>query len=961
MSEIENQIIGKKEKCEVMGNHSIYLHQKREVVWFLEKGSVNLFAIERKGGKPEGHRTLITTISAPSLLFEIEAPQEATHEMVAITERESLLWVAPLEEIAKSLEKDSSYIHQWINSLAHFYEKEIVTETQKEIEAPETATLGKEETLSLKRALTHAEKAKINWIEIAQGEVEFLGYSGLRLPKGPFPLTYNGWVKSHEGAIVKAFRETEEWKKGLSFYHQILFDYLYHRKRIEKEEEEELSQQRTRKENEHLHEALQDMVSVLTPILAVEVSGETAVRSIFAACKLIGSFLKADFHLPKNLPETLDLPQLLGEITEASLVRYRQVRLIGEWWKKDSGPLLAFYRESLKPVALLPKRSGYYEMIDPETAERKKVLREDAKELARGAFTFYPTFPSGLKTGKEMLHFYLKHNTKEFTPLIFYSILAAIISLVPAFATSLLINTAIPETNYSLLWQIGIALFMSALSAGLFLYFRSLILARLEGRSSDQIQAALWDRLLKLPLRFFRRYTTGNLIMRVISAEWMRALLSGSATRALLSGFFSIFYLFAMAIFAPILTLISLVILASSFIITLICVRLYALMQREFYELDGNINSFLIQIISTVGKLRVAGAENNAFSKWAHLFAKYKKVEIRSLHVKNIVTVMNYILPFLMYMAIFGYMIGSHEKITIGAFLAFNIAFVSFYLAMTDLSNTLLELTPILPLWERTEVIVKEPLEEQLKTESPGKLNGEIHVDEVYFKYEDNESNTLQNITLKANPKEFIGIVGASGCGKSTLIRLLLGFERPTSGAIYYDNKDLATLAMVDFRRQLGVVLQEEGVVAGSIYDNITCGGIYKPDDVERALEISGFAEDVESFPMGLHTYLSIGGSTLSGGQKQRLLIARALLPKPKILLLDEATSALDTRNQEKVIKSIDQLDVTRIVIAHRLNTVRNADRIYVMKKGEFVQIGTYEELAGVPGLFADMLQRQSL
>ena len=960
MSEVEKQIRESGEKAEVMGNHSTYLREKG-AVWFLEKGSVNLFAIERKEGKPEGHRTLITTISAPSLLFSMPVSSEASHEIVAITESESLLWKAPFQQIEQSLSSDSPTVHKWINSLAHFYGKEIVNETQTYIEAPKTSKLEKEETLSLKRALKHDEKSKINWLEIEEGEVEFLGYSSLPLQKGPFPLTYNAWLKSSNGAVVKASSKTEEWKKGLGLYHHIIFNYLLAQKGKEEREERRRAELRVQSEDENIHDSLKDMVLVLNSLKAVENGRETAAKPLLAACNLIGDSLKMHFRLPEDLPETIELPLLVSKITEASDARSRQVRLTGEWWKKDSGPLLAFYGDELNPVALIPKRSGYYEMVDPVTGLRTKVNQDLSKELARTGYTFYPSFPHTLHTGREMIRFYLKHNTKEFAPLFFYSILTAIISLFPPFATEILINRVIPQNNFSLLLQISIALLMAALSSSLFLFFRSLMVVRLEGRSSDQIQSALWDRLLKLPVSFFRRYTTGNLIMRVLSTERMRSLLSGNATRVFFSGIFSLFYIVAMVVYAPVLTFIALAIVIAGFLITLACAAIYSRMQKEFYELEGRINAFLIQIISAVGKLRTAGAEKNAFSKWAHLFAKYKKVELHSQHVKNIVKVLNFVLPFIMYLAIFGFVLASSTKYSVGAFLAFNIAFVSFYLAMTDLGNTLLEMTPLMPLWDRARVIVQEPLEEKLKTESPGKLSGEIHIDEVCFQYEDSDTPLLQNISLKANPKEFIGIIGPSGCGKSTLIRLLLGFERPKSGAIYYDDKDLATFAVHDFRKQLGVVLQEEGIVAGSIYDNLTCGGIYKPEQVERALQISGFGEDVESFPMGMHTYLSMGGSTLSGGQKQRLLIARALLPNPKILLLDEATSALDNRNQERVIKSINQLDVTRIVIAHRLSTIKNADRIYAMEKGRFVQVGTFEELASQPGLFADMLKRQTL
>lgn len=947
---------GREEK--LSGNNPIYLREQGRV-WFLEKGSVNLFAIERKEGKAEGKRTLIATFVAPCPLFSIQTPEETSHEFVAITEQESAVWKVDAEELEVYFDRDPAYLHKWINQLALFHKKELGEETAAYVEAPQKAVLEKGETLSLKRALTHDEKEKINWVKIEEGDLEFLGYKSISLSKTPFPLTYAAWLKSRDGAVVVASQNPANWKEGLQHYHEILLKYLLARKEIGEMEEKNRAEQRKKNEEEALHASLKEMAEVLGPIETVE-PAYSAVP-LFNACQIVGSSLNLTFHMPNNLPERIEAPELLTQIAQTSEVRYRRVKLSGTWWRKDCGQMVAFYGEEAKPVALIMKRPGSYLMVDPMTGIREKVGKRTAAELKSTGYYFYPSFPNELRTGKQMFRFYLQHNKKEFFPLVWYSVIAAIISLFPPLAAEKLMNDVIPDANYPLLWEISVGLIMTAVSASLFLFFRSLIVARLEGRSSDQLLSGLWDRMLKLPLGFFRRYTTGNLIMRVMSAEWMRSLISGSSIRALFSGVFSLFYLIAMVFYAPALTLITTLILFCGLLITVVCAAFVARLKKQFYELEGKINTFLIQIISSVGKLRTAGAEKNAFAKFALQFAEFKRVDLESQHISNIVRTMNYVLPFVMYLFIFGYAFDIGGGYSVGAFLAFNTAFVTFYIAMTDLSNTILDMTPILPLWDRSKVIVEEPLEERLKAKSPGSLTGEIHVDEVYFKYEGNEYNVLHNISLKANPKEFIGIVGPSGCGKSTLIRLLLGFERPTSGGIYYDDKDLSSFTIHEFRKQLGVVLQEEGIIAGSIFDNLTCGTPFKPEEVERALEISGFAEDVEAFPMGLHTHLSMGGTTLSGGQKQRLLIARALLPNPKILLLDEATSALDNRNQEKVIKSIDQLDVTRIVIAHRLSTIRNADRIYVMDKGRFIQTGTFEELASQPGLFAEMLLRQSL
>jgi ATP-binding cassette subfamily C protein len=258
-------------------------------------------------------------------------------------------------------------------------------------------------------------------------------------------------------------------------------------------------------------------------------------------------------------------------------------------------------------------------------------------------------------------------------------------------------------------------------------------------------------------------------------------------------------------------------------------------------------------------------------------------------------------------------------------------------------------------------VIIEEPQELLMKKSNPGKLTGDIRLDHVTFSYEEEGASILNDVSIRLSPREMIGIVGPSGSGKSTLIRMILGFETPRSGAVYFNGKDLSHLNLSEVRKQMGVVLQGGGIIAGTLYQNIVAGGQYTEEEIDRAITLASFKNDLENFPMGLHTVVPMNGETLSGGQKQRLLITRALLPNPKILLLDEATSALDNNSQEEITQNIDQLDISRIVIAHRLSTIKNADRIYVLEKGEVTQTGSFESLSNEPGLFAEMLKRQKL
>ncbi|NEQ82144.1 MAG: ATP-binding cassette domain-containing protein, partial [Moorea sp. SIO2I5] len=325
----------------------------------------------------------------------------------------------------------------------------------------------------------------------------------------------------------------------------------------------------------------------------------------------------------------------------------------------------------------------------------------------------------------------------------------------------------------------------------------------------------------------------------------------------------------------------------------------------------------------------------------------------------------NTILPTLSQMIIFALAVQSITKsqsgqgLSTGTFLAFNTAFGTFITGVTDLSNALINILEIGILWERTQPILEATPELDLSKADPGRLSGQLKLDHVSFRYRKDSPLILDNITIQANPGEFIALVGPSGSGKSTIIRLLLGFETSENGTIYYDGQDLSGLDISAVRRQLGVVLQNGRINSGSIFDNIASGALVTMDEAWEAAKMAGFADDIEAMPMGMHTVISEGGTNLSGGQRQRLLIARALVLKPRLLIFDEATSALDNRTQSIVSQSIDELRVTRIVIAHRLSTIRNADRIYVLEAGRVVQQGTFEELLDKEGLFANLMARQ--
>jgi NHLM bacteriocin system ABC transporter ATP-binding protein len=390
--------------------------------------------------------------------------------------------------------------------------------------------------------------------------------------------------------------------------------------------------------------------------------------------------------------------------------------------------------------------------------------------------------------------------------------------------------------------------------------------------------------------------------------------------------------------------------------------------QRKQEEIEGTINGLTVELINGVAKLRVAAAEQRAFAAWAQKYSQTLKIKSGIQRINDAVSVFNEALPLVTSVLLFWFAVvfiesaqakGLPGGLTVGTFLAFNAAFGIFIGGATDLSNTMTDILEIIPLWERAGSILQSETESDPTKADPGRLTGRLALEHVTFRYREDGPLILDDVSVYAEPGEFIALVGPSGSGKSTVFRLLLGFETPLSGTVYYDGQDLAGLDIQAVRRQLGVVLQNGRISSAPIFDSITAGALVSLDEAWEAARMAGFAEDIEQMPMGMHTVISEGGSNLSGGQRQRLLIARSLVLKPKIILMDEATSALDNRTQSIVTESLDRLNATRVVIAHRLSTIRNADRIYVIEAGRVVQVGTFEELVNQEGLFARLVARQ--
>jgi ATP-binding cassette subfamily C protein len=382
--------------------------------------------------------------------------------------------------------------------------------------------------------------------------------------------------------------------------------------------------------------------------------------------------------------------------------------------------------------------------------------------------------------------------------------------------------------------------------------------------------------------------------------------------------------------------------------------------ERKQYQVRGKVAGIVLQILTGISRLRVAGAENRALAYWAGHYSRQVRLAYRSQMVSNNLETFLSSIPVLSMMALFvAVALFPSGNLSLGAFLAFSAAFAQVMGAATSVGSTVTSILNVVPLYERSKPILEALPESFAAKGDPGLLSGRIEISHVSFRYHDDGPLVLDDVSMEIRPGEFVAFVGPSGAGKSTILRLLLGFELAEKGSIYFDDGDFAQLDRQAVRRQIGVVFQNSRLVAGDIFRNIIGSAPLTLDDAWEAARLSGLDEDIKKMPMGMHTVISEGESTLSGGQRQRLLIARAIVTRPKMLFFDEATSALDNVTQAKVANSLDSFKATRVVIAHRLSTIMNADRIYVVQSGKMVQQGKFEELLNAPGLFADLAKRQ--
>ncbi|GHB51339.1 NHLP family bacteriocin export ABC transporter permease/ATPase subunit [Streptomyces cirratus] len=679
-----------------------------------------------------------------------------------------------------------------------------------------------------------------------------------------------------------------------------------------------------------------------------------------AVCRLVARDAGIPLSEPGATAPASEGTDPLERIALASRIRTRPVRLAGRWWRENSGPLVGRRTKDQSPVALLWRRGGYT-AVDPATGMRERIGKAHADAFEPGAVMLCRPLPDGKPSLLALVRFSVRGTGRDLRSLVLGGLVAVGLGALVPLATGRILGTYVPQGEGGLIVQSALALIATSTVSAAFMLLQNISVLRIEGRIEASLQPAVWDRLLRLPVTFFAGRSTGELAGAALGISSIRRAVSGIGAVSVQASAVAAMNLVLLLVYSVPLALTA---LAMLLVIAAVFMGLglwQLRYQRRLVKLGNKLGNQAFQTLRGLPKLRVAAAESFAYAAWAREFARTRELQQRIGRIKNAVTVLNAVcLPvcsLVMFMLLAGPARGSMSA---SGFLTFSTAVTMMLSAVTQLTGALLSAAAVQPMFEEVQPILEADPEVRGSGIRPGTLGGAIEVKNLSYRYADDGPLVLDDVSLQVRPGEFVAIVGASGCGKSTLLRLLIGFDAPVSGSVLYDGQDLAALDQAAVRRQCGVVLQNAQPLSGSILDCIGGAETCSLEEAWEAAARAGLAEDIKAMPMGMHTVLSDGGGTVSGGQRQRLMIAQALIRKPRVLFLDEATSALDNAAQRVVIESTRAEHCTRIVIAHRLSTIMDADRVIVMSEGRIAQQGAPAELlADTEGPFHDLVRRQ--
>ena len=664
----------------------------------------------------------------------------------------------------------------------------------------------------------------------------------------------------------------------------------------------------------------------------------------------------------REIPDNVkDMNDQLEYLMRPYGIMRRTVHLEKGWYKDAIGAMLATKKESGEVVALIPTGLSGYSYFDGAIGKRIKISRKNEDLFDPEAIAFYKPFPLK-KIGIPSLMKYILE-TLSLADLILFglaTLAATLVGMLTPKINHIIFSNVIENESMQLFFAVTVFLVCVSITMLLIGILKSLLMARINTKISLAVEAATMMRVMSLPPSFFKQYSAGELSGRAQYIGSLCNMLISTVLSTGLTSVFSLIYITQIFAYAPTLVVPALAIILATILFSLISSFVQMHISKSRMELSTKEGGMQYAMITGIQKIKLSGAEKRAFARWANLYAKGAEFSYNPptfLKINGVISMaISLVGTFVMYWA------ALESGIGVADYYAFNTAYGMVSGAFMSLASIALTVAQIKPIMDMAKPILDAIPEIAENKQVVTKLSGGIELNNVSFRYTETMPNVLEDFSLKIKAGQYVAIVGTTGCGKSTLMRVMLGFETPQKGAVYYDGKDLATLDLKSLRRNIGTVMQNSKLFSGDVYSNIVIAAPWLTmDEAWEAAEMAGIAEDIRHMPMGMHTIISEGAGGISGGQRQRLAIARAIAPKPKVLMFDEATSALDNITQKQVSDSLEKLKCTRIVIAHRLSTIRACDRIIVLDKGKIIEDGTYDELIAKNGFFAELVERQRL
>ena len=956
-----------------LGANQPFLMTEAGKMFHVRQGGLDIFWVELQGRRVVGRRRFVTRVPSGKMAFGCAPLPDPDSEGGTV----GLLAVPALDTVIVETTRDRLnatdfslsdviWLDDWVSALGAFMVGDLVPprDTQRLEADPDIP--------SAAGSRVSAYHGDTIWI-CATGPLRLLGDAELTIEPGDplIPVSSRIWLEVAEDAEITATRTPavilaeRQWSaldrfSGLALRHSIAA-----RRRGYAEFD-----RRKADSHEARREATARSLHTLRGVLdrpdrrAFQASaGRTPLQR---AVTLVADAVGVTLDIPPNQADPPDPTEAVITLGQRCGFHSRQITLERGWWKRDGPPFLGFGADG-RPLAVLTGGRSRYRSIDVTTGDATPVGRETAQQIRRTGHLLYGGLPEGLRTGAGALRFGLQGRGRDLRVVILMAALTGLVSLVSPLLMGKLLVEVIPRVDVPMWTALLGALVAAAASAAVFGIVRALAMLRIEGRVDERLQSAVWARLISLPTSFFRGRTAGDIADRANGISFIRQLMTGATAQALIGGVSAVFtfallfyYSWSLALTAGgLLLLLS----GSSWFFASAQMRHH----RNAFNIQGKIDGFIFQMLSGISKLRTANATSYAIAHWADRYAEQKQETLAARQWSSAQFALNSTFAPLAALGLFAFiyyrLIEAQPTPTFGLadFLSFNAAFGQLVVAVTGLTSALTTAVAALPLFERVEPILQAEPELRERGSDPGEVTGQVDLVGVSFRYAPGAPRAVSDISLSIAPGDYVAFVGASGSGKSTLLRLLLGFERPDTGAVLLNGQDVSGVNMAVARRRMGVVLQHSLLVAGSIFDNIAGSTALTMEEAWAAARAAGLEADIRSMPMGMHTVLPEGAAGLSAGQKQRLLIARALSHQPRLVLFDEATSALDNRAQATVQRALKELSVTRIVIAHRLSTIRDADRIHVLDEGRIVEEGSYQELMDRQGVFAALARRQTV